>query len=95
MASRTTKPQTSILEVATLAQVSTATVSRVLSGRRTKDDDIAQRVRKAAEELHYSVNHAASALRSDVTNTLEKMMDLHPCSRMTSTSTRVPSMLLW
>ena len=70
MASRTTKPQTSILEVATLAQVSTATVSRVLSGRRTKDDDIAQRVRKAAEELHYSVNHAASALRSDVTNTI-------------------------
>lgn len=60
----------SITDVAAKAKVSTATVSRVLTGRRTKDDAIARRVRKAAEELNYSANHAASALRSDVTNTL-------------------------
>lgn len=60
----------SIANVAAVANVSTATVSRVLSGRRTKDDDIARRVRKAAADLNYSVNLAASALRSDVTNTI-------------------------
>lgn len=60
----------SITNVAALANVSTATVSRVLSGRRTKDDDIARRVRKAAKTLNYSVNYAASSLRSDITNTI-------------------------
>ena len=38
----------SIVNVAAIANVSTATVSRVLSGKRTKDDDIARRVRAAA-----------------------------------------------
>ena len=33
----------SIVNVAAIANVSTATVSRVLSGKRTKDDDIARR----------------------------------------------------
>lgn len=60
----------SITNVAALAHVSTATVSRVLTGRRTKDDDISRRVKKAAEQLNYSVNYAASALRSDKTNTI-------------------------
>lgn len=60
----------SITNVAALAQVSKATVSRVLSGQRTKDDDIARRVREAAEKLNYSANSAASALRSDTTNTI-------------------------
>lgn len=60
----------SIVNVAALAKVSTATVSRVLSGRRTKDDDIARRVRKAAEALNYSADYAASTLRSSSTNTL-------------------------
>lgn len=50
----------SITNVAAMAHVSIATVSRVLSGKRTKDDDIARRVRAAAEELNYSVNYAAS-----------------------------------
>ena len=45
-------------------------VSRVLSGKRTKDDDIARRVRAAAEELNYSVNYAASSLRGAATNTI-------------------------
>ncbi|KFF31619.1 LacI family DNA-binding transcriptional regulator [Bifidobacterium bombi] len=57
----------SIIEVAALADVSTATVSRVLSGKRTKNDDISRRVRKAAQSLNYEANYAASALRSDVT----------------------------
>ena len=42
----------SITDVAALARVSKATVSRVLSGRRTKDDNIAKRVRDAAEQLN-------------------------------------------
>ena len=50
--------------------MSIATVSRVLSGKRGKDDDIARRVREAAKQLGYSVNYAASALRSDVTKTI-------------------------
>ena len=54
----------SITDVAALARVSKATVSRVLSGRRTKDDNIAKRVRDAAEQLNYQANSAASALRS-------------------------------
>ena len=54
----------SITNVAATAGVSIATVSRVLSGKRGKDDDIARRVREAAKQLGYSVNYAASALRS-------------------------------
>lgn len=61
---------TSITDVAALAEVSTATVSRVLSGRRKKDDEIARRVRKAARTLHYSVNYAASSLRSDLSHSI-------------------------
>lgn len=66
----TSNQNTSITQVAALARVSTATVSRVLSGRRAKNDDIAKRVRKAAEQLNYSANYAAIALRSDTTNTI-------------------------
>ena len=62
-----TSANSSITNVAALANVSIATVSRVLSGKRTKDDDIARRVRAAAAHLNYSVNYAASALRSTVT----------------------------
>ena len=60
----------SITNVAAMAHVSIATVSRVLSGKRTKDDDIARRGRAAAEELNYSVNYAASSLRGAATNTI-------------------------
>ena len=64
----------SITDVAPLARVSKATVSRILSGRRTKDDNIAKRVRDAAEQLNYQANSAASALRSDTTNTIGLIM---------------------
>lgn len=60
----------SISDVAAKAHVSTATVSRVLSGTRDKDDDIARRVRKAAESLHYSADFAASALRGSTSGTI-------------------------
>ncbi|KAB5608540.1 LacI family DNA-binding transcriptional regulator [Bifidobacterium jacchi] len=60
----------SITDVAVLAKVSKATVSRVLSGRRAKDDDIARRVKDAADQLNYQMNAAASALRSNTTTTI-------------------------
>ena len=41
----------SITNVAATAGVSIATVSRVLSGKRGKDDDIARRVRAADDAL--------------------------------------------
>ena len=42
--------------------------------RRTKDDNITKRVRDAAEQLNYQANSAASALRSDTTNTIGLIM---------------------
>lgn len=57
----------SITDVAALANVSIATVSRVLSGKRAKNDDISRRVREAAAQLDYSVNRAASSLRGTTT----------------------------
>lgn len=63
-----------IIDVAVRAEVSTATVSRVLSGRRAKDDDIARRVRRAAHDLDYHANYAASTLRRDSTDLWEVTM---------------------
>jgi LacI family transcriptional regulator len=54
----------SIADVAKRAQVSVATVSRVLSGKRPKHDQLETRVLQSAKELHYSRNPFASALRS-------------------------------
>jgi LacI family transcriptional regulator len=52
----------SIVDVATRAGVSTATVSRVLNGK-TVRADLAEAVLRAAEELQYSPNRAARSLR--------------------------------
>ncbi|WUJ48887.1 LacI family transcriptional regulator [Kribbella sp. NBC_00382] len=52
-----------ISEVAALAGVSTATVSRALNGKSTVDPDLVRRVRKAAEELGYQPNGPARNLR--------------------------------
>jgi LacI family transcriptional regulator len=68
--SKTPVPNASITEVAALAGVSIATVSRVLTGQRNKNDGIDRRVRKAAAQLQYSPNIAASALRSNILHTL-------------------------
>ena len=54
----------SIKDVSALAGVSTATVSNVFSGRKPVNADLQKRVRKAAEELGYEVDRAASQLRS-------------------------------
>ena len=53
---------TSIVDVASRAGVSTATVSRVLNGK-TVRADLAEAVLRAAEELQYSPNRAARSLR--------------------------------
>ena len=54
----------SIREVAALARVSTATVSNVFSGRKPVNDDLKQRVLRAAEGLGYQIDPVASQLRS-------------------------------
>lgn len=53
-----------ILEVARLARVSPATVSRVANGRATVDKRLAKRVWQAIEELGYTPNPQARALVS-------------------------------
>lgn len=58
------KKRASIREVAKWAKVSTATVSNVMNGRRSDNDEIAQRVKKAAEALGYHPTRAAANLRS-------------------------------
>lgn len=54
----------SIREVAKLADVSTATVSNVFSGKKPVNDELKERVRLAANQLGYQVDRAASQLRS-------------------------------
>jgi LacI family transcriptional regulator len=54
----------SIKQVADAAGVSTATVSNVFSGKKPVQPKLAEKVRKAADKLGYSVNRAASNLRS-------------------------------
>lgn len=56
--------KTSIKDVAKAAGVSTATVSNVFSGRKPVNADLADKVRSAADALGYTVNKAASLLRS-------------------------------
>ena len=50
-------------EVAALARVSLKTVSRVINDEPTVNAELAQRVRRAASQLHYQPNFGASALR--------------------------------
>jgi DNA-binding LacI/PurR family transcriptional regulator len=57
-------------EVAELAGVSTATVSRVLSGSRRSEATTRQRVLSAAEQLAYRPSATARALRRRATQTL-------------------------
>ncbi|NYE46059.1 LacI family transcriptional regulator [Spinactinospora alkalitolerans] len=59
-----------IAQVAAKAGVSTATVSRALSGARPVSDEIRRRVDAAARELGYSGNTIASALRRSRTDTV-------------------------
>ncbi|HEX4358677.1 MAG TPA: LacI family DNA-binding transcriptional regulator [Pseudonocardia sp.] len=59
-----------IAEVAARAGVSTATVSRALSGRGPVSPDVNRRVRRVAAELGYQVNPIARALRNSRTDTV-------------------------
>jgi len=59
-----------IREVADAAGVSTATVSRALSGVQTVDPALAERVRRSAESLGYRANRVARALRRQSTQTI-------------------------
>ncbi len=63
-------PKITIRDVAAHARVSTATVSRALSGARPVSPDVLKQVRRAAEELGYSGNGIASALRRSRTDTV-------------------------
>jgi DNA-binding LacI/PurR family transcriptional regulator len=53
-----------VKEVAALARVSTATVSRVLSGNGIVRDELALKVQEAARKLNYKPNRVARSLRS-------------------------------
>ncbi|WP_393915980.1 LacI family DNA-binding transcriptional regulator [Halostreptopolyspora alba] len=59
-----------IAQVADRAGVSTATVSRALSGTRPVSEEVRRRVLAAARELGYSGNSIASALRRNRTDTV-------------------------
>ncbi|MBL1068850.1 LacI family DNA-binding transcriptional regulator [Streptomyces sp. 7-21] len=60
----------SIIDVARLAQVSTATVSRALRGLPNVSEATRERVLRAAEELSYRVSPQASSLASGRTGTV-------------------------
>lgn len=59
-----------IKDVASAAGVSTATVSRVLSGRRPVSEEIVRSVRAASERLGYQANVVARSLRVQSTGTV-------------------------
>ncbi|MET0318076.1 LacI family transcriptional regulator [Rhodococcus sp. RS1C4] len=59
-----------IRDVADRAGVSTATVSRALSGSRPVSDELAKTIRQAADDLGYSGNIIASSLRRSRTDTV-------------------------
>jgi len=66
----------SLEEVARLAQVSTATVSRALSGRGRLSDATRARVRAAAAELGYVVSATASSLATGRTRSIGVLVPL-------------------
>lgn len=64
------KPAVSIKQVAEQAGVSMATVSRVLTGAQTVDQEMSERVREAAQRLDYQPNRIARSLRARTTRTI-------------------------
>lgn len=59
---------TTIYDVARVAEVSPATVSRVLNGKQSVDEELAERVRDAARQLDYRPNALARNLRRSRTS---------------------------
>jgi LacI family transcriptional regulator len=68
MSSLSSPTKTTVKEVAQYAGVSTATVSRVLSGSCVVSDELRQRVQGAIEKLDYHPNQLGRNLRKQVTN---------------------------
>jgi LacI family transcriptional regulator len=69
-ADSTQRPRATAKDVGALAGVSTASVSRVLSGRRPVTDSVRRRVIAAASELGYVPNHFGRALRRQRSGTI-------------------------
>jgi LacI family transcriptional regulator len=67
---QTRKPPATLYDVSRLSKVSTATVSRVFSGKTRVSDQVRDRVMEAAQRLAYEPSHAARALAGRKTNTL-------------------------
>lgn len=65
-----TKTQATLYDVSRLSGVSSATVSRVFSGKARVSEEIRKRVVDAARELAYEPSHAARALAGRRTQTL-------------------------
>lgn len=71
-------PSVTIKDVARVAQVSVATVSRALNGHGNVAEDVRNRVLAAAQELRYTPHAAARSLSSRRTQTLGVVLpDLH------------------
>ena len=71
-------PSVTIKDVARVAQVSVATVSRALNGHGNVAEDVRNRVFAAAQELRYTPHAAARSLSSRRTQTLGVVLpDLH------------------
>lgn len=67
---RARKSQPTLYDVCKLSGVSSATVSRVFSGKARVSDEIKKRVMDAAVSLSYEPSHAARSLAGRKTNTL-------------------------
>jgi LacI family transcriptional regulator len=63
-------PSATIRDVAKLAGVSTATVSRVINGNYYVSPEIVDKVRSAIKELNYFPNSVARSLKNDSTHTI-------------------------
>jgi LacI family transcriptional regulator len=59
-----------MVDLATAAGVSLATVSRVLNGQPGASEATAARIWRAVDQLHYEVNHIAKSLRMGATHTV-------------------------
>jgi LacI family transcriptional regulator len=66
-----------IRDVAALAGVSIATVSRILNGRGTSTPETERRVRQAVRELRYTVNRTARSLKTGRTATVALLLRSH------------------
>lgn len=67
---RVRRPQPTLYDVSRLSGVSSATVSRVFSGRARVSEEVRKRVLEAANQLAYEPSHAARALAGARTQTV-------------------------